>query len=153
MRCALAEQKIMRKTSITFSSVCFFAVCFLMAGCQEHNAPAPSAKATPKSSAIKKVEITIEPVKPSFSHTISTSFEVEPTSQANVEIQWDGHKFTSKTDSGATFLDYAPSVAFEKQQTVDFKVKKKVTITKPDGSVTTTSSETVSLKRGIPKKL
>ncbi len=50
-------------------------------------------------------------------------------------------------------MEFGPSVAFEKMQTVDFKIKKKVTVTGPDGSITATTSETISVKRNAPKKL
>lgn len=153
VRCFVINMNIMKTTSITTSFAIFFAMCFFMAGCQQSNTSTSTVKAAPKPSAVKKVEITIESAKPGFNHTASTSFEVNSNSKADIEIYWDGQKFTSKTDSGITFMEFGPSVAFEKMQTVDFKIKKKVTVTGPDGSITATTSETISVKRNAPKKL
>lgn len=143
----------MKKASFVITFVSYLAMCFLVSGCDERKAPASVAEVTQTPVVTKTIEVIIEPVKPSFSHTTSTSFKVKSTAQPNVSIQWDGYKFIGKTDSGSTFLDFSPDSAFQKQQTIDFKIKKKVTITQPTGSLNTTSSETISLRRGVPQKL
>lgn len=98
----------------------------------------------------KKVQVTIKDIKPTFSGSASASFTVGPKSKPTVTVYWNGYGFLCKEDSGRTFWQYSNDLAFKKHRTASFIIKKKVTITDQNGSTTVTTSDTVTVKRGVP---
>ncbi len=134
------------------------AIILLLSGlytsdCHRQYASTASAQQASKPGASVTVAIAITSVKPEFGSSATTTYDTSTQTEPVVTIYWDGNKFTGKSETGRMLMAFTPDLAFDKQTTAAFRIKKKVTIKSGNGTSTLASSLTTTVKRGVPAKM
>ena len=96
----------------------------------------------------KKVKVTIADAKGDWG-SCSTSYSVGAKANHDVKVVWDRYGFDLQTDSGRTFCRLSNDLSFKNKQFAKFIIKKKVTLSDKNSSSSVSTSQIVTVRRGV----
>ena len=115
-----------------------------MSGC--FGLPTPLIKVNPPLPTTKKVTVTIE--ANGFSSTMTSSYPVKDNTSPTVKVLWNGYGFSTQSD-GRKLFQQSYNNAFKSGNTAEFRITKIGNVSGPSGSGTTSTSQTVTVRRGV----